>query len=249
MANAPARCRPQQPRKYSMNALAPIDQTMTSREIAELTGKLHAHVLRDVRTLLIELGVTETSFGSSYIDGTGRSLPEFTLPKRETMILCSGYSATLRAAIIDRWTQLEAAAAPALPTFVQALRMLADQTEQSALQAAELALAAPKVAFVNAYVAAEGNKGFRQVAKLLAANERHFGKWLDDAGITYRLGGERTARSQHSDAGRFVAKTGNGNGGTNDKPGHAFVQMLFTPKGVNWVAGEWAKHQVASGAN
>lgn len=57
--------------------------------------------------MLEDLGVAETKFGSSYIDSTGRSLPSFLLPKRETMILVSGYSVVLRARIGDRWMELE----------------------------------------------------------------------------------------------------------------------------------------------
>lgn len=55
---------------------------MSSLEIAERTGKLHTHVLRDIRVMLADLGITETKFGSSYRDTTGRSLPCFNLPKR-----------------------------------------------------------------------------------------------------------------------------------------------------------------------
>ena len=28
------------------------------------------------------------------------------------------------------------------------------------------------------------------------------------------------------------------------RPAHSFAQTLFTPKGVQWIAGQWAKHQL-----
>ena len=87
-------------------------RTMTSREIAELTGKEHFHVMRDIRAMLAELQVDESTFGCSYKDGAGRLQPAFQLPKRECLILVSGYSLALRARIIDRWQELEAGAAP-----------------------------------------------------------------------------------------------------------------------------------------
>ena len=37
-------------------------QGMTSFQIAEVTGKMHKHVLRDIRNLL-DSGVNETNFG------------------------------------------------------------------------------------------------------------------------------------------------------------------------------------------
>ena len=105
--------------------------TMSSLEIAERTGKEHRHVLRDVRVMLEGLGITEPKFGSSYRDATGRSLPCFNLPKRECLILVSGYSVTMRAAIIDRWQELEQAQAPRrIPTYVEALRLAADAIER-----------------------------------------------------------------------------------------------------------------------
>ena len=88
------------------------------------------------------------------------------------------------------------------------------------------------------YVAANGAKGFRQVAKLLGANEHEFRAWLQDEKIMYRLGGEWTAHQCHIDAGRFVVKTGVAH--VND---HAFNATKFTPKGVNWIAGLWGQHQ------
>jgi phage regulator Rha-like protein len=42
--------------------------TMTSREIAELTGKNHADVLRDIRNMLDALEVGQSSFADSYVN-------------------------------------------------------------------------------------------------------------------------------------------------------------------------------------
>ncbi len=90
--------------------------TMSGREIAELTGKEHRNVMRDIRTMLEELhgegGVL--SFEQSYTNEQRKKQPCFSLPKRETLILVSGYNIQMRAKIIDRWQELEAqVAAPA----------------------------------------------------------------------------------------------------------------------------------------
>jgi Rha family phage regulatory protein len=92
--------------------------TMSSREIAELTGKEHRNILRDIRAMLVELhrdgGVL--SFERTEINQqNGQAYPVFVLPKRECLILVSGYSTELRARIIDRWQELEAKAAQPQP--------------------------------------------------------------------------------------------------------------------------------------
>ena len=52
-------------------------QTITSFEIAELTGKQHFHLMRDIRKMEIAWEkVTQSKFGcSTYKDATGRTLP------------------------------------------------------------------------------------------------------------------------------------------------------------------------------
>lgn len=82
--------------------------TMDSREIAEMTGKEHRKVCRDIEEQLGQLEGGVARFGHTYIhEQNGQEYPCFKLPKRECLILVSGYSIELRAAIIDRWAELE----------------------------------------------------------------------------------------------------------------------------------------------
>ena len=106
-------------------------RTMSSREIAELTGKRHDNVMIDIRKMLSELGFDSPEFSGQYKDSIGRTLPCFNLPKRETMILVSGYSIPMRARIIDRWEALETG--KAVPAVSVAARAAEDMVVLSAL--------------------------------------------------------------------------------------------------------------------
>lgn len=80
---------------------------MTSLEIAEITGKQHAHVMRDIRKLL-EQGVSQSNFGlAKYTDKQGKPREMYSLTPKGCLILASGYDALLRERIINRLEQLE----------------------------------------------------------------------------------------------------------------------------------------------
>lgn len=84
-----------------------VARTMSSREIAKLTGKAHKNVLADIRSMLDELGLSWADFSAQYKDGTGRALPCFNLNRELTDTLLTGYSAKMRLAVIRRWHELE----------------------------------------------------------------------------------------------------------------------------------------------
>lgn len=217
--------------------------TMTSREIADLTGKEHKHVLTDIRSMLAELEVDGPEFRRIYFDSMNRQQTEFALNRELTDTLLTGYSAKLRRVVIARWHELETKTAHNIPTSLSAaLRLAADQSEQIEAHQAQLAIAAPKVAFVDRYVDSAGLRGFREVCKLLGANESRFREFLTDKKIMYRLGSVLMPMAAHMDAGRFVVKTG-----TSDD-GHAFNSAKFTAKGVEWVAGLWVVHGLKEAA-
>jgi hypothetical protein len=86
------------------------EQTMTSLEIAELTGKQHKHVMTDIRNMLEALEIHSAEFSAQYKDSTGRSLPCFELNRYYTEVLVTGYDVKRRAAVIKRWHDLETGA-------------------------------------------------------------------------------------------------------------------------------------------
>lgn len=90
-----------------MSKLIKLESSMTSLEIAELTGKEHKNVMRDIGVMLVDLEIDKLKFERTYKDASNRKQALFSLDKRLTLILVSGYSAKMRAAIIDRWQELE----------------------------------------------------------------------------------------------------------------------------------------------
>lgn len=144
----------------------------------------------------------------------------------------------VRRRVLARLNALDSKPIAVPQTFSQALMLAAQQAEKIEQQQAQLQLAAPKVAFVERYVEATGLKGFREVCKLLKANEARFREFVIDAKIMYRLAGVLTAHQNHIDAGRFEVRTG-----VADTTEHAYTATKFTPKGIDWIAVEWAKHQ------
>lgn len=90
-----------------MTDLILYKETMSSLEIAELTGKRHDAILRDIRNLLNQ-GVNAHNFVEvEYTDKKGEKRPCYELTKKGCLILASGYDAKLRENIIDRWEELE----------------------------------------------------------------------------------------------------------------------------------------------
>lgn len=81
--------------------------TMSSREIAELTGKQHKHVIRDIRSMLDALsGGPDLGHVREDRDGRGYTTC-FYLDKELTETLVTGYSIPLRHKVIKRLHELE----------------------------------------------------------------------------------------------------------------------------------------------
>lgn len=105
-----------------MNIVSHEMTTMSSREIAELTGKRHDNVMRDIRNMMSDLGVLKSEDTYRH-QSNGQEYSMFNLNKEETLCLVAGYHAKLRMAIIKRWSELEdAVKQPALPADCVAIK-------------------------------------------------------------------------------------------------------------------------------
>lgn len=170
--------------------------TITSLEIAEITGKSHKHVLRDIRNITEDLEEqeisTEPNFGlSEYIDSTGRPLPMYELTKKGVLLLASGYDTVLRYKIIDRLEKLELERKMSTPDItVPTPREIAHlilrlEDEKDKLQN-ELMLAAPKVEYTEKVLTSVSGIRTTQIAKELGMTAQKLNQCLKQHGVQYK---------------------------------------------------------------
>jgi phage regulator Rha-like protein len=79
---------------------------MTSLAIAEMTGKQHGHVMRDIERELDKIGEPQSKFGAGYLDAQGQRRPCYSLPGKYLLFIASAYDAKLRMQIIEHWEAL-----------------------------------------------------------------------------------------------------------------------------------------------
>lgn len=170
---------------------------ITSLEIAELTGKEHLHIMRDIRETLnkvVDGGISK--FGYTYQHPQNRQFyPAFRLPKREALILVSGYSVELRAKIIDRLEYLE-------NQLKKNTQQIPKSYGEALLEAGRLALEKerleaqiqaqkPLVEFAESVAQSSNLISIREFAKLLNDENIHIGQnklfqWFRDRGYLMR---------------------------------------------------------------
>lgn len=166
----------------------------------------------------------------------GKDQKVYTLTMEQMSLVAMRESKSVRRKVLDF---IKSRQKPVIPqTYAAALLEAGRLALEVERQAEQLAIAAPKVEFVDKFVTSTGNLGFRQVAKLLKVKETDLRAFLISSKVMYRLAGDMTPYSEHIDAGRFEVKAGVADHGDSS---HAYSQAKFTPKGVEWLAGELAK--------
>lgn len=108
--------------------------TMSSREIADLVEARHNDVIATIERLFAKGLLRSTRKTRKEATG-GRPTEVYDLIERDTHLVVAGYSDEHRARVIDRWQELETKVAQpvAMPSYAEALRLYADQIEQTAV--------------------------------------------------------------------------------------------------------------------
>lgn len=202
-----------------MTELMSIKETMSSLQIAEITGKQHAHIMRDIRNLL-EQGVDESNFGLiNYTDNRNRQQACYELTKKGCLILASGYDALLREKIINRWEELELQHRNGgfqIPqTLSEALMLAAEQTKQLEQAKAEKQLLeakaqeqecvikeqAPQVEYYQKVLNSESTYTVTQIAKEFGWGPQTLNRKLKEKGVQYKQSGQWLLYAKYQDKG------------------------------------------------
>jgi phage antirepressor YoqD-like protein len=206
--------------------------TMSSREIAELTGKDHGNVMRDIRTVQEALS-TDSNLNpciktTTYVGKDGREYSQYELDKDTTLCLVAGYDVVVRMRIIKRWQELEQVATanhPQLPqNYIEALEALLEAEKAKQVLQQENSVMRPKADYFDGLVARNLLVNIRDTAKELRIKQNEFVAFLLDGKYLYRdQKGKLRPYAQHTPTLFEVKEFSRGE--------FSDVQTLVTPQG------------------
>lgn len=108
-------------------------ETMSSLQIAEISGKLHKDVMRSIRKMEFAWEkINGRKFALvEYTDEKGERRPMYQLNKTECLYIATKFNDEARAKLVLRWEELEKSSAPQLPaTYLDALKALVVSEEE-----------------------------------------------------------------------------------------------------------------------
>lgn len=174
---------------------------MSSREIAEITGKKHKNVLVDCDKLnetYKAMRLAEIS-ADCYLDPRNREQREYKLTKMQTLDLMTGYNTELRIKVNRRWEELEKKELQkSFPTtFIEALKAYVVEVERNEKLKGEIEVKnvliaeyEPKVTYYDQILASTDTITVTQIAKDYGMTAQELNKLLHENKIRFKQSGQ-----------------------------------------------------------
>ncbi|MBV0890009.1 phage regulatory protein/antirepressor Ant [Komagataeibacter oboediens] len=184
---------------------------MSSREIADLTGKRHDNVVRDIEKMLKDVQIDRLKFEGVYVDAKGEQRKCYKLPRDLTYNLILGYRADLRLKVVRRWMELEAQQVPAVKApanMIEALTLALEQQKALEAKDQEIAELTPQAGALQKLASLEGVHSLRSAAQQCGWPERKFINRLVELGWLYihSVTGRKCAYADKIKAGLMESK-------------------------------------------
>ena len=221
--------------------------TMSSLELARVTGKNHKELLRSMRGMEIAWeNTTGRKFAlTSYTDKSNRQSVMYALNKSESLYVISKFKDEIRAKVILRWEALEKQVQPNEDTILlEAMQILntriAQKEQQLLLQEQSIKEAAPKVEYCNKVLQSESTYVTNQIAKELGMSARSLNKRLREFGVQYNQSGTWVLYSRYEGQGYTKTKTHHYYNSLNEQC--TSMQTVWTEKGRMFIH-DFFKHK------
>ena len=177
---------------------------MSSREIAEVTGKAHADLLKAIRkmeTAWIKIG--QGSFSLTYYkDQWNRDQPEYQLTKKESLYVATKFNDEARAILINRWEELELNSfKPQSDAVVlmNAFQILNNMVQE---QQKEITQLTPKADYTDKIVSSQSYFSPTQVGAVFGMTAKALNKFLLENNIIRKIGdNEYTLKAKYLNKG------------------------------------------------
>lgn len=201
-------------------------ETMTSLEIAEVTGRNHKDVMRSIRDMEDAWEkVNGRKFALvEYKDAKGEMRPCYSLNKTECLYIATKFNDEARAKLVLRWEELEAKERNQYQvpqSFAEALMLAAKQQERIEQQAKQLeknskeiialngavAEMKPKVTYVDMILSSKETVTTTQIGQDYGMSATKFNILLRNFGIQHKVGGQWILYAKYLPCGYVQSET------------------------------------------
>lgn len=240
-------------------------ETMTSLDIAEVTGMRHADVMRSIRNMedawqkVSQRSFALSSYKQTQPNGGYKNVPCYVLNKTECLYIATKFNDEARAKLVLRWEELETKERQQYQvpqSFADALMLAAKQQEkieeqQRQLEASSkeivelgntIATMQPKVTYVDMILASKETVTTTQIAQDYGQSAKTFNILLRNYGIQHKVGGQWILYAKYLPCGYVQSDTisithKNGSAGS-------VMHTKWTQKGRLFLYEELKKHQI-----